>query len=268
MATSAGPINGLEMTLNVNPDQYLPISHTVGMKIDIHDPYDEPNPEDKGITITPGYETHISLKQTEVRRLPAPYKDKCVLYGGEDEPLVKSRTLCVQACIQEYNFARCGCADPSFWTRSSYHHCDTTNSTELNCLDTSMEDLAINGTNCHCPPPCLSKHYNEQITRALWPSKAYFLETNLGEIDEEAFKTYRKSHAKVRIFFSTLQRSLYEQKALFQEFEMFSCLGGEISLWLGISLFFLCELIEVLLLLVNHLICDFKKRFVLFSTSM
>ncbi|GBL82087.1 hypothetical protein AVEN_50645-1 [Araneus ventricosus] len=131
-----------------------------------------------------------------------------------------------------------------------------------------MEDLAINGTNCHCPHPCLSKHYNEQITRALWPSKAHFLETNLGEIDEEAFKTYRKSHAKVRIFFPTLQRSLYEQKAMFQEFEMFSCLGGEISLWLGLSLFVFCELIEVLLFLVNHLICDFKKRFILFSMSM
>ncbi|GBL82085.1 Degenerin mec-10 [Araneus ventricosus] len=114
MATSAGPINGLEMTLSVNPDQYLPISLTVGMRIAIHDPYDEPNPEDKGITIAPGYETHISLKQTEIRRLPAPFKDKCVFYGGEDEPLVKSRTLCVQDCIQEYNFARCGCADPSF----------------------------------------------------------------------------------------------------------------------------------------------------------
>ncbi|GBN15829.1 Degenerin mec-10 [Araneus ventricosus] len=137
------------MTLSVDPDQYLPISHTVGMRIVIHDPSDEPDPEDKGITIAASYETHISLKQTIMHRIPAPYKDKCVFYGNKEKYLVKSRTHCMQACIQEYNFARCGCSEPSFWTMLEYKQCDTTNSTEMDCLDRVMKDLSVYGTNCH-----------------------------------------------------------------------------------------------------------------------
>ncbi|GBN15827.1 hypothetical protein AVEN_209132-1 [Araneus ventricosus] len=90
MATFAGPNNGLQMALIIDPDQYLPISPIDGMRIVIHDTPDEPNPEDKGIIITHGFQTHISLKQIVMHRMPAPYKDKCVVYKGEEKPLVKS----------------------------------------------------------------------------------------------------------------------------------------------------------------------------------
>ncbi|GBM06930.1 Degenerin mec-10, partial [Araneus ventricosus] len=258
MVNFAGSIKALEMTLSIKPEQYLSTSHTVGMRILIHEPSDEPNPEYNGFNIIPGYETHISLKQTEVQRLPAPYKDKCVLYGGVEKPLVKSQTHCMQACIQEYNFAKCGCIEPDFWSAAKYNVCDIKNSTDVDCLNSLINELSMQGTNCKCPPPCFAKHYNEQITRALWPSKAYYLQ-NRGKIYKNSYKTYRKSHARVRIFFSTLEKSTFEQKAMFQEPEMFSCLGGEFGLWLGLSLFVFCELIDILLFLVGHLLRDFKK---------
>ncbi|GBN15826.1 Degenerin mec-10 [Araneus ventricosus] len=267
MASFAGPNNGLEMILIIDPDQYLAISHTVGMRIVIHDPSDEPNPEDKGIAIAPGYETYISLKETLMQRLPAPYKDKCVFYGGDENPLVESQAHCMQVCIQEYNFARCGCVEPFFGTTLENKKCDTTNSIENDCLDSLMKDLAINGSTCKCPPPCLSKYYNERITRVLWPSKAYFLEMNRTENFEFAWDFYRKSHARVRIIFSKLERTEYEQNARFQESEIFSCLGGELALWLGISFFVLCELIEVPLFLVSHFICYLKESINLFNTK-
>ncbi|KAF8793543.1 Degenerin mec-10 like protein [Argiope bruennichi] len=266
--TSVGPSNGLEMSLSIEPDQYLSISHTTGIRIAVHDPSDEPNPEDKGITIAPGFETHVALKQTVMRRLPAPYKDECVFYGDETRSLMKSRTLCVQACIQEYNFAKCGCIEPTFWTMSPYKHCNTTNSAEMNCLDSLVKDLATHGADCQCPPPCLSKHYNEQITKALWPSSASFLEKNISNISEASLELYRKYHARVRIFFSTLERSVYEQTGMFHDSEMLSNLGGEFALWLGLSLFVLCELMEAFFFLVNYLMCDVKERIDLLSLNM
>ncbi|XP_055947091.1 degenerin-like protein unc-105 [Argiope bruennichi] len=238
---SVGLNNGLEMILKVDPVQYLPISHTVGMRIVIHDPSNEPNPEYRGITIAPGFETHVSLKQKEIHRLPFPYKDKCVLYGSEEQPLVRSRKQYTESCIQEFNFAACDCIEPTFWTTAKYKHCDTVNSTQATCLDNLIKDLAVEGTNCQYPPACVSIFYDEQIAKALWSSKAYFFKKH--NHSESFFKKYRKSHAKVRILFSNLEKSKYEQKAKFLIPELLSCLGGEIGLWLRISLLVLREII-------------------------
>ncbi|GIY16695.1 FMRFamide-activated amiloride-sensitive sodium channel [Caerostris darwini] len=81
MSASAGLSNGLELTLHVEPEEYASISHTIGMRIVIHNPMDFVDPELNGINIFPGYETDISLSQTIIRRLPAPYKDKCISYA-------------------------------------------------------------------------------------------------------------------------------------------------------------------------------------------
>ncbi|GIY66919.1 amiloride-sensitive sodium channel subunit alpha [Caerostris darwini] len=79
--TSAESGNALELVLNVEPDEYVPISHTIGMRIEIHNPKDIPDPERNGFNIFPGYENHITFSQTIIGRLPFPYKDKCISYA-------------------------------------------------------------------------------------------------------------------------------------------------------------------------------------------
>ncbi|KAF8797014.1 Degenerin mec-4 like protein [Argiope bruennichi] len=193
----------------------------------------------------------------EIHRLPFPYKDKCVLYGSEEQPLARSRKQCTESCIQEFNFTACDYIEPTFWTTAKYKHCDRANSTQATCLDNLIKDLAVEGTNCQYPPACVSIFYDEQITKALWPSKAYFFKKH--NHSESFFKKYRKSHAKVRILFSNLEKSKYEQKANFQIPEYLSCLGGEIGFWLGISLLVLSEIMEAILFIISCMIDNIKK---------
>ncbi|GFY34343.1 degenerin mec-10 [Trichonephila clavipes] len=222
---------GLELVLNSEINQYVPISHTAGFRIVIHDPSDEPNPEEKGMNIIPGYETNVLLRRTLTRRLPAPYKDHCVIYSN-NKPFVGSQTLCMQACIQEYNYAKCGCTESSFITLSGRRQCNVKNSTDVCCLDSVLNHLSVHGTNCECPLPCVSTYYNEISTRSMWPSKASFIKVKANSTKHD-WKTYRASYAKINIFFSTLDRTVYEQNPLFHESEIFSHLGGEFGLWLG-----------------------------------
>ncbi|GIX77026.1 FMRFamide-activated amiloride-sensitive sodium channel [Caerostris extrusa] len=84
---------------------------------------------------------------------------------------------------------------------------------------------------CHV----LTTYYNERLTMAKWPSNAFFLKGMYKSAGED-IKTFRKSHAKVRISFSTFAMVTYEQKPVFLESEIFSHLGGELGLWLGLSL--------------------------------
>ncbi|GBN15834.1 hypothetical protein AVEN_209138-1 [Araneus ventricosus] len=80
VVAAIGSSNGLELILNAEADTFLPISHILGMRVVIHHPSKGPNQEENGINIVPSYETHISLLQTEILRLPSPYKDKCIAY--------------------------------------------------------------------------------------------------------------------------------------------------------------------------------------------
>ncbi|GIY16698.1 amiloride-sensitive sodium channel subunit alpha [Caerostris darwini] len=70
-ASSAGYAGGLELVIEMEPGEYVPISHTIGARILIHNANDTPDPETNGINIIPGYETDISLRQTIIKRLPA-----------------------------------------------------------------------------------------------------------------------------------------------------------------------------------------------------
>ncbi|GFQ93707.1 acid-sensing ion channel 1C [Trichonephila clavata] len=249
--TFAENSKGLELVLNAEVNQYISISHKIGFRIVIHDASEESNPEENGMNIIPGYQTNILLRRTLTKRLPAPYKDHCMFYSI-NKPFVGSQTLCMQACIQEYNYAKCGCIESSFITLSGRRQCNIKNSTDVCCLNKVLHHLSVHGTNCECALPCVSTYYNQISTGSIWPSKASFFKEKANTTKQD-WKNYRASHAKVNVFFSTLDRSVYEQNPLFHESEIFSHLGGEFGLWLGLSLVALFELLETFFYFVNYI---------------
>lgn len=258
MTSDVGSRSGLELVLVTNSNHSVPVSHTVGFRVVIHNPLDHPNPEKNGINIFPGYETQVSLKATVMKRLPAPYKDECVNYGGQERPFEGSQTFCMKACIQKYNHEKCGCIELMFRGMESWKLCNMTNSTDVCCLDNVMNDLATHGTDCNCPLPCQSTYFHEQQAFASWPSRAYFFKKNI--TTEDKFDTYKLSYSKVRIFFSTLERIVLEQQPMFLQSEIFSHLGGELGLWLGLSLVVLFELIEIIIHFGSLLLLNLKKN--------
>lgn len=75
----------LEMILYFNSSTYLEVTPSIGARIVIHDPNEEPNPEEGGINISPGFQTSVKIKQKCHRRLKAPYTDKCIDYDNNPE---------------------------------------------------------------------------------------------------------------------------------------------------------------------------------------
>ncbi|GFY37026.1 acid-sensing ion channel 1 [Trichonephila inaurata madagascariensis] len=260
--TSTGRESGLELILNVEHEQYLPISHTIGGRIVIHNSLN-PDPEGSGISIIPGYETDILLQQTSILRLPAPYKDECVFYN--DDSSIKNQAACIESCLQDYNLVKCGCIEPEFQDLeyNDLKKCDMKSSTDMCCLDGVLNYLAIHGTNCSCPLPCVTEKFTEHTTMATWPSGAYFFRggSNVTNKDWDSLKSYRASHAKINIFFTTLEKIVYEQKPCFHESELLSHLGGELGLWLGLSIVAVFELLEVLFCFANCVYVTASKTF-------
>ncbi|GFY34338.1 FMRFamide-activated amiloride-sensitive sodium channel [Trichonephila clavipes] len=159
----------------------------------------------------------------------------------------------MQACIQDYNYAKCGCTESSFLTRFSRRQCNLKNSTVVCCLDRVLNHLSVHGTNCECPLPCASTYYNEISSRSMWPSKTSFFKEKTNATKQD-WKNYRASHSKINIFFSTLERSVHKQVPVFHESEIFSHFGGEFGFWLGLSLTTFFEFVEAILYFVKNII--------------
>ncbi|GBL76557.1 Acid-sensing ion channel 4 [Araneus ventricosus] len=268
---SVGIGSGLFMKIGIISSRYLDTTHTRGIKVVIHEPNAIPSPEEEGFILSPGYETLISLKQTVVRRLPYPYKDECIDYEDQGKDSLKSRNNCIRSCIQKQNFEQCGCIDKSLGVMTDLKQCNVTDDTDACCLDRVLDYMSSSGPACNCPLSCKSVYYNGEISRALIKIQKYkpFYPKGIipgapGISPEEVAKLrmprwedkkfVRREFLRLNIFYSSLERQVYEQQPKFEESELFSYMGNEFGLWLGISLMTFFEVLEKLTSFVKYII--------------
>ncbi|XP_055937970.1 degenerin mec-10-like [Argiope bruennichi] len=246
--------SGLEVTLELKYDEYMLFSDTVGARVHIHDPNEPPSPDNYGIDISSGFETSVAIMQTHEIRLASPYRDHCVNYSDED-PYRHSQSWCTRYCIQRINYMKCGCADPTLTSTTIFKTCNLTNRNESCCLNEVLDRILKDKLACDCPLPCSTTYYGEKVSVARWPSKSLDFNGNLTKRNYlEDIKRMRKSQAKLRVFYSTLIRKIYEQKPRYQDSEIYSHLGGELGMWLGLTLMVIFEIIETSLYLIKYFI--------------
>ena len=62
--TARAVVAGLELILNINQDDYSPLTgDTAGIRLVVHPQERMPFPEDEGITVSPGHSTSIGMRQ-------------------------------------------------------------------------------------------------------------------------------------------------------------------------------------------------------------
>ncbi|GAB6029600.1 hypothetical protein CHUAL_014160 [Chamberlinius hualienensis] len=232
------------------------------------------------IRISPGDFTTISMTQSVITRLPSPYQSKCV--DGEDvavknttiyyrpyKQYIYSHDACVMTCEQRLRMENCGCIDqtipvsdyllqmykdlPMCLLLAAGNHCYT----EL-----------VNTTQCNCPVPCketrihteiitesianennVASYYNQLIPSRFLPnSVAHNLTYKDGLRDSDKFRSLR-STVTIR-FKSTVYEEVTElPKITITDFLGF--IGGNIGLWLGISIISIFDIFEYVSLKVQ-----------------
>lgn len=237
-----GPNSGLTLELDVETQDYIWLSQSVGARVVVHDPYQEPSPQDTGLNVSPGFETTLGLSKVLMRRLESPYKDQCRKYGKGD-----SKRRCDAICNEKKISLRCECSLPSATHSHQQRTCDFSNAEDLCCQHLRSEEANIT---CACPLDCESSDYEIKISSGVWPARVY----NLGS-DEYAhmpLEDVRSTVLKLKVYFDTLECLTYEQKPMFEDSEVLSQIGGQMGLWLGLSLAALFECLENMVLFLKH----------------
>ncbi|GIX71882.1 degenerin deg-1 [Caerostris extrusa] len=238
-----GPNTGLEMDLDTLIYSYLDITSSAGIRVVVHSPYEDPNPSENGFNISPGFETQVSLTKTSVQRLPAPYRDRCVEYKASNASDLASAShfSCIRECIQQTSQEICGCVDPFIPVGFQATSCNLKNNTQMSCLDDVLENMDENGLPCECSS---SLGWTED------PRCDLYRDLNLGSVNLSESYPIRKNRwyesfetdprAKLKVFYGSLDHTIYSQRAMFSDSELYGQLGGHLGLWLGVSLIAFC----------------------------
>ncbi|VDN01930.1 unnamed protein product [Thelazia callipaeda] len=234
----AGPMYGLRLLLYVNASDYLPTTEAVGVRITVHDKDEYPFPDTFGYSAPTGYISSFGMKMG-----------------------------CYHTCLQELIIRECGCADPRFPAPSGSTHCLVFDEAARKCIQSST-NLPINlqdRDRCRCAQPCTQFLYTVSYSASIWPSHS--LNVPVGECNdspEECIEQYQENGAMVEVFFDALNFEVFSESEAYGVVKMLSDFGGQLGLWSGVSFITLCEfvclLIEILYMFVNHQINELNKK--------
>ncbi|XP_078379993.1 epithelial sodium channel subunit alpha-like [Oculina patagonica] len=271
---NTGPAGGLKLKLFIEQSQYIAeLSHTAGARVVIHDQGQMPFPDNEGHDVLPSRSTSIAIRKTVVERVDPFGNGSCI---SEDDFKDKniyakkfntsySRQACLNSCLANKQILECGCAEAQFPADAEI--CDITNSSTAKCLDSLLRDLLSGELNCeaNCPTPCSEVLFRTSLSMGEWPSFGYeeILEQRVQDREvytsEGDFGYYlSENFLQVRIFFEQLNFERVVESVSYQRVNLVADIGGQLGLWIGISVLTCCELFELILLIIRSV---FTKMF-------
>ncbi|XP_077988549.1 epithelial sodium channel subunit beta-2-like [Glandiceps talaboti] len=282
----SGPLYGLSLQLYIEEGEYIEdIRQSAGVRVVVHDQGIMPFPEDDGFMAAPGFETSVGLRLLEITRQPDPYSD-C----KENTPSVDSanifssffgadytRKACEKSC---YNWAieyYCNCSDIRYKYTNDYPVCQSNNAKTVGCIhdvETRYEtDQLDPACPLQCTQPCDEKLFEATVSNVMWPNPKYepILLHELMRTSYEVKKGVQENGnfisenmVKIDIYYNELNYEYIEEQVAYTESDVVSDLGGQVGLWLGVSIMTCCEFIEfvcdVCMLLGMKLLCSSKRQ--------
>ncbi|OWF52765.1 Degenerin-like protein asic-2 [Mizuhopecten yessoensis] len=279
------------------------LSPDAGIKLTIHNQTSMPFPEENGINLAPGFKTGISLKLTEIIRAKAPHgeckdytKAENYLYNAWAEEgqlsIDYSYVACQKTCFQQSLIRFCGCCSLDLPCSgaaltdelSEYPYgvgwCLYSNDTQAICESNVLEKYEKSDLPCSssCVPPCDETEFMTEVSMSAWPSTAYMdaaindfrsasstifstITTSSTETEKRSFMN--ENGVKVEIYYRYLNFEVIKTEASYEVENLLSDIGGQLGLWIGLSIVSLFEIIEIVsdIVVIGILrLCSKKKN--------
>ncbi|KAJ3586060.1 hypothetical protein NHX12_012461 [Muraenolepis orangiensis] len=236
--TKGGMGNGLELMLDIQQDEYLPVwgdteetSFEAGVKVQIHNQEEPAFIDQLGFGVAPGFQTFVSCQEQRLIYLPPPWGDCKVTPMDSDFFDSYSITACRIDCETRYLVDNC------------------------NCRMVHMPDFLVERDNdfCVCETPCNMTRYSKELSFVKIPSKASA---------KYLAKKYNKSEQYIGenllvldIFFEALNYETIEQKKAYEVAGLLGDIGGQMGLFIGASILTILELFDYIYEVLKSKLC-------------
>ncbi|XP_071483146.1 epithelial sodium channel subunit beta-like [Diadema antillarum] len=256
-----GPLYGLSLELYIDQSEYIStIQPSAGIRLLIHNQHEMPFPEDQGINLAPGAHTSVGLSLVDIERLGHPYTNCSLdfaegnIFRDKFSHLDYSRSTCEKNCFFKGVLENCKCADPRYRYDNSIPVCNTSIPRIDECVDQIEENYTLGLIPCNCTMPCRQQNYHYTISEAHWPNDGYMEEVKEGiaEISDSLRRQLTQDPnfiednvVKVGVFYDNLQFQYIYQTPAYDWYSLVSDLGGQVGLWIGVSVLTIFEFVEL-----------------------
>ncbi|XP_073469254.1 acid-sensing ion channel 1 isoform X1 [Aquarana catesbeiana] len=261
VTSKGGTGNGLELMLDIQQDEYLPVwgetdetSFEAGIKVQIHSQDEPPFIDQLGFGVAPGFQTFVSCQEQRLTYLPPPWGD-CKSSAMDSEFFdTFSISACRIDCETRYLVENCNCrmvhmpGDAAYCTPELYKE----------CADPALDFLVEKDNDyCVCDTPCNMTRYGKELSMVKIPSKASA---------RYLAKKYNKSEQYIAdnilvldIFFEALNYETIEQKAAYEVAGLLGDIGGQMGLFIGASILTVLELFDYAYEVLRYKLCGGAK---------
>ncbi|CAD5235475.1 unnamed protein product [Bursaphelenchus xylophilus] len=233
-AQRAGPVYGLRLQLKTNVSEYVAVNNGASVIVMVHDQDEHVIPGSVGYNVETGTRTEISVTYTQISRLGSPYGDCSdaipdgYLYDGN-----YNTELCQRSEYQKMMIESCDCYDPRYPTPNDTKVDKCNIDDNLSCwLDYNNQTV---GEDCY--QPCNDGVYAVTISSATWPTSVGTVVAGCYEnaYPEGCQKAFGENAAWVEIYYEKLNYETMEESPAATVSSVLSDIGGQIGLFLGMS---------------------------------
>ncbi|CAF0954640.1 unnamed protein product [Adineta ricciae] len=274
----------LSLGIYLHSHQYVPqMTDSVGLIGLIHGNTQLPLIEAAGVELAAGRKHRLSYSEKTVRFLPAPYsncKDEVSSlmqmmldkYNGADYGY--SEVICYQLCEQAYVFDQCGCVNPYKWNARSIMLsgtnkiiyttlCGTNNTCYRDAISVFSASPSLMDQYCaDCQTQCEKTDFAVQTSSSVAPIEfqmndiKLFVENSTVPLPTNWSSTWREqiysNYLRVDVVRRTGIVEMNTESATLAPVDLFSNIGGQTGLWIGVSFLSLMELVEIIYRLIQH----------------
>ena len=224
---------------------------------------------DNGIYIAPGKWTNALVNRVFKYILPMPYSN-CELDGNSvrsqttyelvkqiaHSPYEYTQQTCMYLCLQKQLIVKCNCTYPFYF--SLVHSEDCSTSVHLDCYNQVFLSLFKNNSNqaaClrMCPLECDRTEYEYSVSEIdlFGDLFADYINEHQNLLDDYYAEsidsdTAKQSVAQFSIFYYSLSYTLMTESAKMDVVALLASIGGNLGLFMGVSLISICEIVEVI----------------------
>ncbi|CAF1025436.1 unnamed protein product [Rotaria sp. Silwood1] len=283
-ANEHGGDGKLSIGLYIHSHQYVPsLMEGFGAVAIVHDNTQLPNIEAAGIELASGRRHKLGYRKKTTYLLSSPYTTCTEKVSTIMQAMFEyyhninygySEALCYQLCGQVYAYEQCGCVSPVLWNGrklyvSSMNRvvfaplCEFDNMCYKNAIGKLLTSPFLMQDYCsECLQECIIKNFIVQTSSLSLPGEwemekiKKFVENSTIPLPTNWSSTWqdeiRKNYLTINVVRETSVVENSTQSASMGVVDVFSNVGGQTGLWIGISLLSIMELVEMLYRLIRN----------------